>query len=114
MNVDGTGGLCAIATVTVTVYGLPAAAVNAMVPVMWPVVGLIESPAGRPRRAVGQRVDLRVRGRDREVDDVALGVGLVSGLVTTGGLLLGALPVVKVQVGLVRSAIPSLVTAYHS
>ena len=36
------------------------------------------------------------------------------GAVMTGGLLLGRLLVVNVHVGLVRSAMPSLVTAYHS
>ncbi len=34
VKVDGTGGLNGSSAVTVTLYGLPAAAVNAIVPVM--------------------------------------------------------------------------------
>ena len=51
VNVAGTGGLCGSSTVTVTVYGLPVAAVDATVPVMCPVVGPIDKPAGRPLAA---------------------------------------------------------------
>jgi hypothetical protein len=97
-----------------TVYGLPAAAVDAIVPVIWPVVAFIDRPVGRPVAAY-------VRGSlSASVAEIAKSTMSPSalvwspGAVTTGGLLLGAAPVVNVHVGLVRFATPSLVTANHS